>query len=158
MDATAAADSHRTYPPLVLYPGVSRRLVFLAVLIPILTLAVLLALPLGWLTLPLVLIVLLGAWRTLWADMLGRTPGSIQCAIWHPDGFWTLRLVSGREIEARLSPATFVSTLGVALVFSVEGSRWRRRTLALAPDALDPETLRRLRQRLRLAGEHVEIA
>lgn len=158
MDVTGAADSHRAYPPLVLYPSVSRQLLILVGLTSMLTLAVILALPLGWLTLPLVLVVLLGAWRTLWAEVLGRAPWSIQCATWHPDGFWTLKLVSGHEIEARLSPATFVSTLGVALVFIVEGSWWRRRTLALAPDSLDPETLRRLRQRLRLAGERVEIA
>jgi len=151
-------DTHRAYPPLVLFPRVSRRLVFLAVATPMLALAVILALPLGRLTLPLVSAVVLGALLTLLGDVLGRAPWSIRCAIWHPDGFWTLRLVSGREIEARLSPATFVSTLGVALVFIVEGSWWRRRTLALPPDSLDPETLRRLRQRLRLAGERVEIA
>lgn len=158
MGATGAADPHRAYPLLVLYPGVSRRLLFLAVLTPMLALVVILALPLGWLTLPLALVVLLDAWRTLWTEVLGRSTKSIQCAIWHPDGFWTLRFVSGCEIKARLSPATFVSTLGVALVFIVEGSWWRRRTLMLAPDSLDPETLRRLRQRLRLAGERVEIA
>ena len=158
MDATGAADPHRAYPPLELYPGVSRRLLILVALTSMLTLTVILALPLGWLTLPLVLVVLFGSWRTLWAEVLGRAPWSIRSATWHPDGFWTLTLVSGREIEARLSPSTFVSTLGVSLVFVVEGSWWRRRTLALAPDSLDPETLRRLRQRLRLAGERVEIA
>jgi len=158
MDATGGADSHRAYPPLVLLPRVSRWLLSMAVVTPMSALAVILALPLGWLTLPLVLVVLLGAWRALWAEVLGRAPWSIRCATWRPDGFWTLRLVSGREIQARLSPATFVSMLGVSLVFIVEGSWWRRRTLALAPDSLDPETLRRLRQRLRLAGERVEIA
>ncbi|NVZ08561.1 hypothetical protein HW932_04730 [Allochromatium humboldtianum] len=151
-------DTHRAYPPLVLFPCVSRRLVFLAVATLMLALAVILALPLGWLTLLLVSAVVLGALQTLLGDVLGRAPWSIRCAIWQSDGFWTLRLVSGCEIEARLSPATFVSTLGVALVFIVEGSWWRRRTLMLAPDSLDPETLRRLRQRLRLAGERVEIA
>ncbi|BCU06903.1 protein YgfX [Allochromatium tepidum] len=158
MDVAGGMETHRAYPPLELYPGVSRRLLILVVLTSMLTLVVILALPLGWLTLPLALVVLLGVRRTLWAEVLGRAPWSIRCAIWHPDGFWTLRLVSGREIEAQLSPATFVSTLGVVLVFSVEGSWWKRRTLALAPDSLDPETLRRLRQRLRLAGERVEIA
>jgi toxin CptA len=119
-----------------------------------LALAVILALPLGWLTLPLIVAVMLGALHTLWGEVLGRAPWSIQCATWHPDGSWTLTLVSGREIQARLSPATFVSTLGVSLVFVV--GRLRRRVLALGPDSLDAETLRRLRQRLRLAGARVE--
>ncbi|MGQ9658795.1 MAG: protein YgfX [Thermochromatium sp.] len=156
MDTTGTRDPHRAYPPLELYPGVSRRLLILVALTSMLTLAVILALPLGWLTLPLVLVVLLGAWLTLWAEVLGRAPWSIRSATWHPDGFWTLRLVSGREIQARLLSETFVSSWMVSLIFSVEGARWQRRTLALAPDSLDPETLRRLRQRLRLSGASVE--
>ena len=147
-------EAHRALPTLVLVPRVSRRLLALAVLTPVLALAVVLALPLGWLSLPLVLAVVLGAGHTLWSEVLGRAPWSIQSATWHPDGSWTLTLVSGREIEARLSPATFVSTLGVSLVFVV--GRLRRRALALAPDSLDAENLRRLRQRLRLVGERVK--
>ncbi|MCK7583087.1 MAG: hypothetical protein MZV65_51060 [Chromatiales bacterium] len=147
---------HRALPTLVLVPRVSRRLLALAVLTPMLALAVVLALPLGWLTLPLVSAVALGAWHALWSQVLGRAPWSIRSATWHPDGSWTLMLVSGRAVEARLSPATFVSTWGVSLVFML--GRLRRRALALGPDSLDPETLRLLRQRLRLAGERVETA
>lgn len=121
-----------------------------------LALAVVLALPLSRLTLPLVLAVVLGAWHTLWSEVLGRAPWSIRSATWHPDGSWTLMLVSGRAVEARLSPATFVSTWGVSLVFVL--GHLRRRTLALGSDSLDAETLRLLRQRLRLAGERVETA
>jgi toxin CptA len=157
MEAGESSDTHGVYPPLALYPGVSRRLVALAVVTPLLSLAVILALSLdGWLTLLLILAVLLGALHTLWVEVLGRAPWSIRSAIWHPDGSWTLTLVSGRVIEARLSPTTFVSTHGVSLVFVV--SRLRRRVLALGPDSLDAETLRRLRRRLRLAGARAEIA
>ena len=149
-------ESHRALPTLVLVPRVSRRLLAPAVLTPMLALAVVLALPLSRLTLPLVLAVVLGAWHTLWSEVLGRAPWSIRSATWHPDGSWTLMLVSGRAVEARLSPATFVSTCGVSLVFVL--GRLRRRTLALGSDSLDAETLRLLRQRLRLAGERVETA
>ncbi|MTW21126.1 protein YgfX [Allochromatium palmeri] len=138
------------------HPRVSRWLVVLAVTTSMLALVVTLALPLGWLTLPLVLALVLGAVHTLWVEVLRRAPWSIQSALWHPDGSWTLTLVSGRELQARLSPATFVSTWGVSLVFVV--GRLRRCMLALGPDSLDAETLRRLRQRLRLAGERVQTA
>lgn len=149
-------ESHRALSTLVLVPRVSRRLLLLAVLTPVPALAVVLALPLGPLRLPLVLVVVLGAGYTLWSEVLGRAPWSIRSATWHPDDSWILTLVSGREIEARLSPATFVSTWGVSLVFVL--GRLRRRALALGPDSLDAETLRRLRRRLRLASEPVKTA
>ena len=147
----------RSYPPLVLQPRVSRWLLGWAVVTFLLALAVIAALSLGWLTVPLSAAVLLGAWRTLWRAVLRRAPGSIQSATWESDGTWVLQHVSGRECVARLAPTTFVSPLGVALVFIIEESWWRRRTLALAPDSLDSNTLRRLRQRLRLASTRIEI-
>lgn len=156
MSRRDSTDAHRTDPPLVLYPRVSRWLVALAVVTPLLSLAVIPALSLdGRLTLLLILAVVLAALYTLWVEVLGRAPWSIRSALWNPDGSWTLTLVSGREIEARLSPATFVSTLGVSLVFVI--GRLRRRVLALGPDSLDTETLRRLRQRLRLQGARAEM-
>ncbi|QGU34004.1 hypothetical protein E6P07_08655 [Thermochromatium tepidum ATCC 43061] len=141
----------------MLFPRVSLRLLVLALATPVLSLAVIAALSLDWrLGGPLVLVVLFDAWRTLWTEVLRRAPHSIRGATWHPDGSWTLQLVSGHEIEVRLSPATFVSPWGVSLVFVL--GRLRRVVLVLGPDSLDAETLRRLRWRLRLVGEPVETA
>ncbi|HYN77307.1 MAG TPA: hypothetical protein VES73_05895, partial [Lamprocystis sp. (in: g-proteobacteria)] len=66
------------------------------------------------------------------------------------DGSWLISLVSGAEIEAQLSPATFVSV--PLVVLNLYRGRWRRWALPLFADALDPEQLRRLRQRLRIEG------
>ncbi|SDX30995.1 toxin CptA [Allochromatium warmingii] len=146
----------RTYPPLVLEPRVSRWLLGVALIIALLALAVTAVLPLGWLRLPLTGIVFISAWWTLWCDVLGRAPVSIQSATWESTGYWVLQHVSGYTCTARLATTTFFSPVGVALVFIIEESWWRRRTLALAPDSLDANTLRRLRQRLRLAGARIE--
>jgi toxin CptA len=103
-----------------------------------------------------------GAWRLtalavlsslgyqLWVHVLRRAPWSIVSATWAADGSWALRLRSGAEIDARLSAATFVSQYLVVL--NLRCGRWRRFALPLFGDALDPDTLRRLRVRLRLEG------
>jgi len=71
-------------------------------------------------------------------------------AIWEPDGTWTLTLVSGKQVEARLLPSTFV-TPGLS-VLNLRRGRWRSCAMVLLPDTLDPDLLRRLRVRLRLWG------
>jgi toxin CptA len=94
--------------------------------------------------------VILSAAYQLWAQVLRRAPWSIVSATWAPDGAWSLQLRSGVEIDARLSPATFVSLPLVVLNLRV--GAWRRFALPLFGDAIDPDTLRRLRARLRLEG------
>ncbi|QIK36747.1 hypothetical protein GWK36_00610 [Caldichromatium japonicum] len=134
-----------TDPPLILEPRPSRLLLLFACLTHLLAAAVSLALPLGgW---QMALVVLLSLGKTLWADVLRRAPWSIRAATWNADGTWSLRLADGRMLAAQLAPASFIGLHWVSLVF-ITGRR--RRTLVLTADVLEVDTLRRLRQRLRL--------
>ena len=54
---------------------------------------------------------------------------------------WELTLGSGRRVQARLAPSTYVGPRLVVLNF--RGPSWRRCSLVLPPDALDPDLLRR---------------
>lgn len=108
-------------------------------------------LPIPW-TLRVILVALLvvGLAYEVQAQLLRRLPWAVREAVWGPDGRWTLMLASGQEVEARLSPSTFVSTRLVVLNF--RRGRWRSGSLVLTSDSLDPDLLRRLRVRLRVAG------
>ncbi|MBK5963698.1 hypothetical protein CCR95_06265 [Thiocystis minor] len=99
---------------------------------------------------PLWILVGLSAFHAFAVHVLRRAPWSIRTVLWQSDGDWLLTLNSGAEIEASLSPATFVSLPLVVLNF--RSGRLRRHVLPLFADALDPEQLRRLRQRLRIDG------
>ncbi len=115
-----------------------------------LAIAVILALPIGLGRLPLLFLVGLDGLYVFFVQVLRRAPWSIRSALWQSDGAWLLTLQSGADIEVDLSPATFVSLPLVVLNF--RSGRLRRQALPLFADALDPEQLRRLRQRLRLEG------
>jgi toxin CptA len=65
-------------------------------------------------------------------------------------------LVSGAEHEVRLAPTTFATLPLVVLNFRC--GLLRRRALPVFADALDPEQLRRLRQRLRIEGAALDQA
>jgi len=114
-------------------------------------LAAVLMLPSPW-TLRVILVVLVvaGLAYGVQAHLLRRLPWAVREAVWEPDGRWTLVLASGQEVEARLSPATFVWSRLVVLIF--RRGRWRSGSLVLTSDSLDPDLLRRLRVRLRVAG------
>ena len=142
---------HRERPPLHLKPGTSRRLAGFLFLTHTAAAAVVLLLPLTW-YLRTVLLVAVGAGLAyqIWAHLLNSLPWSVCEAVWEPDGIWQLTLASGRRVEARLSPDTFVSTALVLLNFRC--GRWRPCFLILPADSLDPELMRRLRARLRIAG------
>jgi toxin CptA len=86
----------------------------------------------------------------VYAHVLRRAPWSIHVLTWQGDGTWSIQLVSGRETEARLCPSTFVSV--PLVVLNLRRGRLRRWSLPLFADALDPDQLRRLRQRLRVEG------
>lgn len=70
--------------------------------------------------------------------------------IWRSEGTWTLTLVSGEQVEARLLPSTFVTPR--FLVLNLRCGRWRFRVPVLVSDALELDLLRQLRVRLRLWG------
>jgi toxin CptA len=143
---------HGERPPLHLRPGGSKGLAaFLLLTHGAATVAVLL-LPLPWFgRAALAAAVAVGLVYAVWAHLLRALPWSVREALWDPDGTWTLTLGSGRRLEARLSPSTFVSPFLVVLNF--RRGRWRRCALLLPADALDLDLLRRLRVRLRLSGE-----
>ena len=86
----------------------------------------------------------------LQVHVLRRAPWSIRSIVWEADGTWHIALVSGREVVARLSPSTFVSV--PLVVLNLRSGVLRRWSLPLFADALDPDQLRRLRQRLRIEG------
>lgn len=142
--------AHRDWPPLTLRPRVSRRLAILVVTTHGLALLAVAALPLSVYSLLLLLLILASAVHAVYVSVLMRAPWSVRSACWQSDGSWTIRLGSGEERLVTLSPATFVSQPLVALNFS--DGHWRRHALPLFSDALDAETLRRLRQRLRIQG------
>jgi toxin CptA len=116
-------------PPLIIRPGVSRRLLHIVLLLHGLTLPVVLALPVAW------------PWRTLLVAALlvglaGSLGGAVghrwswvpRQAIWHPEGHWTLTLGDGREVPARLLTTTFVSPALVVLNFRLaDWPGWRDR-------------------------------
>jgi toxin CptA len=141
--------TRRERPPLLIRPGFSRRLLALVVLTHLAALAAVLAVPDGRYRLLAVLVV-----GSLFyqghVHCLRRAPWSIDSVPWQADGSWRIALVSGARIDARLSPATFVSV--PLVVLNLRSGRRRHWALPLFADALDPEQLRRLRQRLRLEG------
>jgi hypothetical protein len=76
-------------------------------------------------------------------------PGAVVEALWSEQGTWTLRLASGAELQGSLSSDSFVTVPLTVLNF--RSARRRNASLVLTADAVDPELLRRLRVRLRLA-------
>jgi len=141
--------SHRERPPLLIEPRCSRRLLTFVALTHTAALAAVLSLPL-WRYRLLALVVIGSLVHHLYVHGLRRAPWSIRSAVWLADGSWQIDLVSGARIDARLAAATYVSV--PLVVLNLRSGRWRRWALPLFADALDPEPLRRLRQRLRLEG------
>lgn len=140
--------SHRQSPPLHIRPGFSRWLAGFVILSHTLAFAAVLMLPDPW----RLLLFLVGASFAyqMYVHVLGRAPWSIRALHWHADGQWTIELINGREIQARLSPSTFVTLPLVAL--NLDRGRLGRWSLPLFSDAMDQEQLRTLRQRLRIEG------
>jgi toxin CptA len=137
-------------PPLLIRPGLAGVFALCAALSHLAAAAVIPVLPGGPLSLVLLLPVVLSAHYVGYVDVLPRAPWSIRSVRWGSDGTWRIQLVSGVEGEARLSPATFITLPLVVLNFRL--GLLRRRAFPIFADALDPEQLRRLRQRLRIEG------
>lgn len=140
--------THRERPPLLIEPRFSRRLAAFVVLTHAAAGTAVLALPGAWRLLVLAIAASLAYQLTV--EVLRRAPWSIRSVLWQSDGTWRIRLVSDQELEATLSPSTFVSV--PLIVLNLRLGRLRRRALPLFSDALDTEQLRRLRQRLRIDG------
>jgi toxin CptA len=139
---------HQRQPPLTLSPRLSRRLAAFVALTHAGAAACVLALPVSWpwRVAGLAAIALSGLWQGL-THLWPRAPWAVRQALLGEDG-WELTLGSGRRVQARLAPSTYVGARLVVLNF--RGPPWRRCSMVLPPDALDPDLLRRLRVRLRL--------
>jgi toxin CptA len=86
-------------------------------------------------------------WRS---DVLRRGGRALVEAHWSSDGRWTLRDGADRLLSAELSATRLLHPQLVVLNFAC--GRFDRRSLVLFADALDADTLRRLRAELRLGG------
>jgi hypothetical protein len=143
---------HRELPPLRVRPGVSLRLAAYLSAVHALALAAVLLLPLGGAPrAALAAAVLAGLAAGLAGPVLHRTPWTLREALWQADGTWSLKLASGRTLEGKLLPSTYVGQWLVLLAFRC--GRVRTCCLPLLADNLDADVLRRLRVRLRLAAE-----
>jgi toxin CptA len=78
------------------------------------------------------------------------TRWSLRSFTWQTGPACRVQLVCGTEFDAVLGPQAFVQPWLVILQYRV--SRWRSHYLLLLPDMLDPDTLRRLRVRLRMGS------
>lgn len=81
--------------------------------------------------------------------------GGVQTLIWKSDGDWILETTEGETLNATLHESTYVHPWLVVLNFRLENKR-DLLSFALAPDALDAETFRELRVRLKTAGKSEE--
>lgn len=72
---------------------------------------------------------------------------SITELIWDINGKWRLLAQDGKRLNVRLLGSTYLHTRIVVLNFDVDGSK---RSFILLPDALDPDTFRKLRVRLQI--------
>jgi len=142
---------HREQPALGIRPRRSGLLAAFVLVTHGAALGVVFATPLDWYcsVLPVALVFASLVYE-MGVQVLFMAPWAVREAVWGSDGTWTLSLVSGKQVEARLLPSTFVTRRLILLNFRC--GRWCFRTLVLPPDALDPDLLRRLRVRLRLPG------
>lgn len=86
----------------------------------------------------------------------GRTgEGGVQALTWKADGDWLLETAEGESLNATLHESTYVHPWLVVLNFRLEDKRGLI-SFALAPDALDADTFRELRARLKVAGKMEE--
>jgi len=78
-------------------------------------------------------------------------PWAIRELTWEGDGRWLLTLASGRQFRSELLRPTFVNRWLVVLNFRC--GRVRSCSMVLVAGSMDADLLRRLRVRLRLAGD-----
>lgn len=84
---------------------------------------------------------------TLNQHVLMRDPDTVSELIWDSNGDWRLIARNGTSINAQLLKSTYLHAKIVILNFVVNS---RNRSIILLPDALDPDSFRRLRVRMQL--------
>jgi toxin CptA len=111
---------------------------------------------LPWLDLPWELIVFLSIsvfasfYFSLQNQALLSSPRAVVQIIWDSQSIWFLHQRNGIEHVGKLLPSCFVGPRLMVLNFVV-GVWWRRVSVILLLDNIDPEALRRLQVRLRIA-------
>lgn len=95
------------------------------------------------------LAILVSFYLSLRGQALLLSPRAIVQISWDGHNVWRLRQRDGRERVGKLLPGGLVGPRLVVLNF-VLGPWWRRASVVLLPDNVNPEVLRRLRVRLRI--------
>ncbi len=138
-------------PSLHLTPKKSTRLILFIVVAHLCASFVLFLLPLEhWIQLFALLAVMASLIQALRTHLFRSNDAAIKSVKWNSDGEWLLFMANGNEVPAQLQTSSYVQPWIVILNLSI--SRFRRRSLILLPDAVDPELLRCLRVRLKLQG------
>ncbi len=128
--------------------GPSRWLAILLVIAHGGALALFTVLPLAWWwRIFLAGALLLSLWLTLNRHALRRGERAITRLVWDSDDTWLLIHADGKEQRAQLKPGSYVSPRLVILNFDGGRFGWQQSVVLLA-DALDAESLRKLRARL----------
>jgi hypothetical protein len=98
-------------------------------------------------------VVAIGAYAlwTLRYGALRAMPSSIVVLELAADGTAVLLEKGGPRRNGRVQPSSYVGTWLVTLVVRLDGSRWSR-SIALLPDMMSAEDMRRLRVMLRVVG------
>lgn len=141
----------KTVPPLYLSP--ERSVILFAFLLGshLAAMGVMFLLPLElWLQLLVLFAIAASLIQAMCNHVLRSNSAAIKSAKWNGEGEWTLFTANGNEVAAQLQTSSYSQPWFVILNFSI--SRFRRRSLILLPDAVDPDLLRRLRVRLKLLG------
>jgi len=144
--------------PLRLKPRASRILMSLLALGHLGALAILFPLDLPLSVKLLIAAALVLSLFVAWKKQPGKVgEGGVQLLTWQTDGEWLLETGDAQQFTATLHESTYVHPWLVVLNFKRDGQRGLL-SFALAPDALDKETFRELRVRLKVAGKMEDSA
>lgn len=138
--------------PLILKPETSRVFIGLFAIAHLGALAVVLPLNLSW-VIKISLLSLVAV--SMFVVLRGKGFSNVNILTWKEGGEWVLELSDGTQYETYLLPSSYVSPWLVVLNFS-KAENQRGRSVTLFRDALDEESFRRLRVRLRIDGKNID--
>jgi hypothetical protein len=143
--------SKKSVPPLHIEPRVSVQLSVALLFIHGLALIAVFSLsePV-WVYFTLVSLVLMNFYMTFNTHVLGRGKRAILSMIWDENGDWVVTSNDGQPVQAKLLPGSFVHVYLMILSFRLENHQ--RRNVLILPDALHPNTYRKLLARMRIDG------
>ncbi len=136
--------------PLILKPETSRVFIGLFAIAHLGALAVVLPLNFSW-VIKISLLTLVAV--SMFVVLRGKGFANVNILTWKEGSEWVLELNDGTQYETYLLPSSYVSPWLVVLNFS-KAENQRGRSVTLFRDALDEESFRRLRVRLRMDGKN----